>query len=84
MIVWIFDNVSSSKMKSAFFLARISASLLSKQSLTGGSNVPRKCITASGLSANLALVKRSTVGGKMVPMFLICNFKALYLWNYKW
>ncbi|KAG1530744.1 hypothetical protein G6F49_013853 [Rhizopus delemar] len=25
-----------------------------------------------------------TVGGKMVPMFLICNFKALYLWNYKW
>ncbi|KAG1439997.1 hypothetical protein G6F55_013604 [Rhizopus delemar] len=26
---------------------------------------------------------RPTVGGKMVPMFLICNFKALYLLNYK-
>ena len=27
---------------------------------------------------------KHTVSGKMVPMFLICNFKALYLWNYKW
>ncbi|KAG1532443.1 hypothetical protein G6F49_013691 [Rhizopus delemar] len=26
---------------------------------------------------------RPTVGGKMVPMFSICNFKALYLLNYK-
>ncbi|EIE79107.1 hypothetical protein G6F46_013477 [Rhizopus delemar] len=38
----------------------------------------------TSLVSNKRNLEIHTVGGKMVPMFLICNFKALYLWNYKW